>query len=415
MEQVRTTSAHVLVRAINPLEKKSYRIESIDLLRGLVMIIMALDHTRDFFHQPAMIDDPLNFATTTPILFMTRWITHFCAPVFVFLAGTSAFFQSSRKSTSELSRFLITRGLWLVFIEIAIINLAVSFDPTYTVIGLQTIWSIGISMVILGLAIRMPFAAILTVGLLIVFGHNALDFYEAQFPPNHNFNIFYSLLHRPGVYPLGGGHSLLILYPILSWSGLMMLGYCFGKLFTKFEGAERRKVLTWLGVGIILFFIALRATNIYGDARHWSQQKNGLFTLFSFIDTVKYPPSLMYMCMTIGPAILFIALWGNVKNGVTKFITVYGRVPFFYYVLHFTLIHILSTIAFFTRGHSFAQGIHTTSEGPMPPFNFIIPGEGYSLGVVYVVWIFVFVSLYPLCKWFSEYKQTHKQWWLSYL
>ena len=414
MERV-STAIPIHVHVSSPIQKRSYRIESIDLLRGLVMIIMALDHTRDFFHQPAMIDDPLNFATTTPVLFLTRWITHFCAPVFVFLAGTSAFFQSSRKSKSELSRFLITRGLWLIFIEVVVINLAVTFDPNYTVIGLQTIWSIGISMIFLGLAIWMPFSAILTVGLIIVFGHNALDFYEKQFPPNHTYNIVYSFLHRPGVYPLGGGHSLLILYPFLSWTGLMMLGYCFGKLFTKFEGIERRKVLTWFGIGIILFFIALRATNLYGDAFHWSKQKNGVFTVLSFINTVKYPPSLLYMCMTIGPAVLFIALWGNVKNGVTKFITVYGRVPFFYYVIHFTLIHILSTAAFFARGHSFSQGIHTTSEGPLPPFNFLIPGEGYSLWVVYLVWIFVFVSLYPLCKWFSEYKQTHKQWWLSYL
>jgi uncharacterized membrane protein len=361
------------------------------------MIIMALDHTRDFFHQPAMVDDPLNYATTTPALFLTRWITHFCAPVFVFLAGTSAFFQSSRKSKGELSKFLITRGLWLVFIEVVVINLAVTFDPNYTVIGLQTIWSIGISMIILGLAIWMPFAAILTIATLIVFGHNALDFYEQHFAPEHTYNIFYSLLHRPGLYPLGGGRSLLILYPILSWAGLMMLGYCFGKLFTRYEGLQRRKVLTLLGSGIILFFIALRATNWYGDANHWTTQKNNLFTVFSFINTVKYPPSLLYMCMTIGPAILFIAWWGNVKNAVTKFITVYGRVPFFYYVIHFTLIHILSTVAFFARGHSFTQGIHTTAEGPVPPFNFIIPGEGYSLGIVYLVWVFVFVSLYPLC------------------
>jgi uncharacterized membrane protein len=396
-------------------EKRSYRIESIDLLRGLVMIIMALDHTRDFFHQPAMIDDPLNFATTTPILFFTRWITHFCAPVFVFLAGTSAFFQSSRKTTGELSKFLITRGLWLIFIEVVVVNLIVSFDPGYSVIALQTIWSIGISMVLLGLAIWLPFSAILTIGLLIVFGHNALDFYQQQLPRNHTYNIFYSLLHRPGIYPLGQGHSLLVLYPFLPWTGLMMLGYCFGKLFTRYEGAERRKVLTWLGLGIILFFIALRATNLYGDALHWSKQKSGIFTVLSFVDTVKYPPSLLYMCMTIGPAILFIAWWGNVKNGITKFITVYGKVPFFYYVLHFFLIHLLSMAAFFTRGHSFAQGTHITSQGPLPPFNFLIPGEGYSLGIVYLVWLFVVISLYPLCKWFSEYKRTHKQWWLSYL
>lgn len=414
MERVSNVTP-IRVHVSSPLQKTSYRIESIDLLRGLVMIIMALDHTRDFFHKTAFTDDPLNFATTTPALFLTRWITHFCAPVFVFLAGTSAFFQSSRKSTAELSRFLLTRGLWLILIEILVINLAVSFDPNYTVVGLQTIWSIGISMIILGLVIWMPFSAILTVGLIIVFGHNILDLYEKQFPTNHTYNILYSFLHRPGVYPLGGGHSLLILYPFLSWAGLMMLGYCFGKLFTRYEGAERRKVLTWLGLGIILFFIALRATNVYGDANHWTTKKNALFTVFSFIDTVKYPPSLLYMCMTIGPAILFIALWGNIKNGLTKFITVYGRVPFFYYVLHFTLIHILSTAAFFMRGHSFKEGLYTTSQGPLPPFNFIVPGEGYSLWIVYLVWIFVFVSLYPLCKWFSEYKQTHKQWWLSYL
>jgi uncharacterized membrane protein len=339
MERV-STATPIHVHVGSPLQKRSYRIESIDLLRGLVMIIMALDHTRDFFHQPAMIDDPLNMATTTPILFFTRWITHFCAPVFVFLAGTSALFQSGRKSKAELSKFLITRGLWLVLIEIIVVNLAVTFDPTYTMIGLQTIWSIGISMILLGLAIWMPFSAILTIGLVIVFGHNALDFYEKQFPPNHTYNIFYSLLHRPGFYSLGGGRSLLILYPFLPWTGLMMLGYCFGKLFKKYEGAERRKVLTRLGLGIILFFIALRATNLYGDAQHWSQQKNGLFTILSFINTVKYPPSLLYMCMTIGPAVLFVALWGNVKNGVAKFITVYGRVPFFYYVLHFTWVHI---------------------------------------------------------------------------
>lgn len=414
MERV-STGTPIHVHVSSPLQKRSYRIESIDLLRGLAMIIMALDHTRDFFHITADTANPLDLNTTTPQLFFTRWITHFCAPVFVFLAGTSAFFQSSRKSKPELSKFLITRGLWLVFIEVVIMNFAFSFDPTFSVIGLQTIWAIGISMILLGLAIRLPFTAILTMGLIIVLGHNALDFYEQQFPPDHQYNIVYSFLHHQGLYSLTKNHNLLIFYPFLPWTGLMMLGYCFGKLFMKYEGMRRRKVLTWLGLGIVLFFIVLRATNLYGDAQHWSQQKNSLFTLMSFINTVKYPPSLLYMCMTIGPAILFVAWWGNVKNGVTKFITVYGKVPFFYYVIHFYLIHLLSMAAFFSRGHSFAQGIHSLKEGPVPPFNFIIPGEGYSLWIVYLVWIFVFVSLYPLCKWFSQYKQTHKQWWLSYL
>ena len=410
MQIIRTTPSTVLVRASIPLEKRSYRIESIDLLRGLVMIIMALDHTRDFFHQPAMIDDPLNFATTTPILFFTRWITHFCAPIFVFLAGTSAFFQSSRKSKPELSRFLITRGLWLVLIEIVVINFAFTFDPNYTVIGLQTIWSIGISMIILGFAIRMPFPAILATGLIIVLGHNALDFYEKQFPRDHVYNIAYSFLHHPGLYPLGGGHSLLIFYPFLPWCGLMMLGYCFGKLFTSYEGAQRRKVLTRLGLGIILFFIALRATNLYGDASHWSVQKNAVFTLMSFVNTVKYPPSLLYMCMTIGPAILFIALWGNVKNGVTKFITVYGKVPFFYYVLHFYLLHCILVIIFFATGHNSSE-----IAAPGVPFMFRPVKFGYGLVGVCIIWLGVVASLYLPCRWFHQYKSNHSQWWLKYL
>lgn len=412
MERVATVKpVHVHVGSL-PL-KRTYRIESIDLLRGLVMIIMALDHTRDFFHQPAFTDDPLNFATTTPFLFFTRWITHFCAPVFVFLAGTSAFFQSQRKTKAELSRFLISRGLWLVAIEIIVINFAFSFDPHYSLIALQTIWSIGISMIFLGLAIWMPFSAILAVGLLIVLGHNTLDFYEQQFPPNHQYNIIYAFLHHPGLYALNKDHSLLILYPFLPWTGLMMVGYGFGRLFTAYEGAKRTKVLTALGLAVLLLFVALRAGNWYGDAQHWTRQKNGVFTVLSFVNTVKYPPSLLYMCMTIGPAILFIAWWGSAKNAVTRFITVYGRVPFFYYVLHFYLIHLLSAAAFFSRGHSFREGIRASTQ-PVN-FNFLIPGEGYSLWVVYLVWIFVFVSLYPLCKWFSQYKLTHRQWWLSYL
>ena len=391
--------------------QKSFRIDSIDLLRGLVMIIMALDHTRDFFHKTAWSDDPLNFATTTPLLFLTRWITHFCAPVFVFLTGASAWFQSARKGKKELSLFLITRGLWLVFIEIVVINFAFSFDPNYGLIGLQTIWSIGISMIILGLMIWLPFTAIFIIGLAIVLGHNSLDFYEAgRMGP---YPLLYSLLHRTGIYNLGGGHQLLVFYPFLSWAGLMMLGYCFGKLFTIYDGPQRKKVLTWLGLGIIAFFIALRATNLYGNPEHWSTQKTGVFTVLSFIDTHKYPPSLLYMCMTIGPAILFVAWFGNIKNKLSKIITVYGRVPFFYYVLHFFLIHLLSMIFYLSRGHSFAEGM-APRNGVVP--QFIDPNEGYSLWVVYLGWLFVVASLYPLCKWFSDYKLRHRgKKWLSYL
>lgn len=395
----------------SPSLQKSFRIDSIDFLRGLVMIIMALDHTRDFFHKPAWTDDPLNFATTTPILFLTRWITHFCAPVFVFLSGASAWFQSLRKSKKELSLFLIKRGLWLILIEVTIVTFSFSFDIHFGLIGLQTIWAIGISMVVLGLMIRLPFTVIFIIGSIIVLGHNALDFYERGRMGSYPF--LYSLMHIPGVYTLWKGHQLFAFYPFLPWAGLMMLGYCFGKLFTTYEGVQRRKVLTWLGLGIIIFFIALRATNLYGNPFPWSKQKNSLFTVLSFINTHKYPPSLLYMCMTIGPAILFLAWFGNIKSRLSRIITVYGRVPFFYYVIHFYLIHLLSAIFYLSRGHSFAEGM---APRPFLIPQFIDPQEGYSLGLVYILWFLIVASLYPVCKWFSDYKLRHRdKKWLSYL
>ena len=391
--------------------KNSYRIDSIDLLRGLVMIIMALDHTRDFFHRDAWTSDPLNPATTTPILYFTRWITHLCAPIFVFLAGSGAYFQSLRKTKKQLSLFLIKRGLWLFFIEIVVLNFAFSFDVHYRLFVLQTIWSIGMSMIILGLMIWLPFRAIFITGLVIVLGHNSLDFFEKN---NPNTGWLYDLVHRPGQFPLWGNHALFIFYPFLPWSGLMMLGYCFGKLFLKFEGIERRKMLLWLGFGALAFFTVLRATNGYGDPLHWSTQRSALYTFFSFMNVQKYPPSLLYMCATVGIGILFLAFVGNVKNGLTKFITVYGRVPFLYYILHFFLIHLVSGICYLSRGHSWAEGIKTQQGGFVP--QFLAPGEGYSLFTVYIIWICIVLSLYPVCKWFSDYKQAHREkWWLSYL
>jgi uncharacterized membrane protein len=408
-----TLAAPKIERQFPPLtQKPSYRIDAIDLLRGLVMIIMALDHTRDFFHKPAWTSDPLDLATTTPILYFTRWITHFCAPVFVFLAGTGAFFQSQRKTKKDLSLFLIKRGLWLLIVELVILNFAFTFDVHYSLIALQTIWSIGISMIILGLMVWLPFPVILATGAVIVLGHNLLDYYESGLK-GASPGWLYSLVHQPGFYKLWDGHNLFILYPFLPWAGLMMLGYCFGKLFLKFEGAERKKILLWLGFGVIALFVLIRATDNYGDPGHWSKQKDGVFTFLSFMKVQKYPPSLLYMLATIGPAIIFLALAGNVRNRLTKFITVYGRVPFLYYILHFFLIHLVSAICFLSRGHSFQEGLK-----PNPPLipQFAAPNEGYSLAMVYVIWLCIVISLYPVCKWFSEYKQKHREkWWLGYL
>lgn len=403
MEAVLTSPAQATAISTS---RAIYRINSIDLLRGIVMVIMALDHVRDFFHIGAFTADPLDLQTTSPLLFFTRWITHFCAPIFVFLSGASAYFQSSRKTTKELSGFLIKRGLWLILVELAIITLAISFDVTYSIFFLQVIWAIGISMVLLGLVIWLPFYAILSIGLIIVLGHNIFD--TINLPQG----MFWDLLFRQGFHNIGGGRTLGILYPFLPWTGLMFLGYCFGKLFVDTPAEKRRSKLLLLSAVIILLFISLRATNAYGDPGLWSSQKNGLYTVLSFINTTKYPPSLLYICMTIGPAILFLALIGNRETSLSKIITVYGKVPFFYYVLHFFLIHLVSAILFLSRGHSFSEGVNGV---PGFPFKFLIPGEGVSLGMTYLVWVAVVVALYPLCKWFSEYKKTHKQWWLSYL
>lgn len=389
---------------------KPTRIESIDLLRGLVMIIMALDHTRNFIHEGALVADPLDLATTNPALFFTRWVTHFCAPIFVFLAGTSAFLQGQRKTKKELAAFLIKRGLWLILVEVTLITFGITFDITFNIFFLQVIWAIGISMVLLGLMIWLPFKAILATGLLIVIGHNSLDFYEAANPGNSS--LFYSLLHRQNFIPFGNGRILGILYPFLPWTGLMLLGYCFGKLFTAYDGSARRTLLLKLGASVIALFVVLRFINVYGDPSPWSEQKTAFLSVLSFINTTKYPPSLLFMCMTIGPAIIFLALAGKVKSAVARVITIYGKVPFFYYILHFYLIHLTAVIFSLLRGHSFSEGANG-AQGI--PFKFVFPAEGLSLGGTYLVWMGIVALLYPACKWFSNYKQTHRQWWLSYL
>ena len=394
-----------------PAELKSNRIQSVDLLRGLVMIIMALDHTRDFFHAGAFTGDPLDAANTTAPLYFTRWVTHFCAPSFVFLAGLSAWLQGIRKSKRELSRFLITRGLWLMLLEVTVVNFGITGDIYFSYFILQTIWSIGISMFFLGFVILLPYQIILSLGLLIVFGHNLLD--DAERARQGAVPLWWNFLHLPKVVPLGGGRSLGIFYPFLLWTGLMILGYCSGKIFTRYKPEQRNKILLLLGIVALLLFTVLRFINVYGDPGSWSTQKNAMRTFFSFMNVQKYPPSLLFMCATIGGALLFLFFFRNAKGWWTKIIKVYGRVPFFYYILHFYLLNMLSVIDYLSRGHTLAEGVKGI---PGLPFKFTTPGEGYNLWVVYAVWISVVVLLYPLCKWYDAYKLNHKEkWWLSYL
>ncbi len=385
------------------------RITSLDLLRGLVMIIMALDHVRDFIHYDAFLHDPLDLGTTSPLLFFTRWITHFCAPVFVFLAGTSIFLQGLRKPPAELGMLLFTRGLWLIFVEVVIITIAWTFDLSFNVMIMQVIWAIGISMFLMGAIIHLPYTAILALGIVIVAGHNALDSYEAT-----HTGFWWDLLHNGNfaMYEFAG-INLVIVYPFLPWLGVMMLGYCFGAFYKpSVEPAVRKRMLMYWGTGLILFFVALRFTNLYGDPVPWSAQQTPFYTFMSFLNTYKYPPSLLFLCMTIGPSLLFLAAFEGMKNKATEWVSVFGRVPFLYYVVHLYLIHFISMLLFLSRGHSLSE---QTPDIFGIPFKFMIVGEGYSLTITYLIWIGVVIVLYPLCKWFSDVKRRKRSVWLSYL
>ena len=395
-------------------EATQKRIDSIDVLRGIVMVIMAIDHVRDFLHQGAYLDDPLNISTTTPVLFFTRWITHLCAPTFVFLSGLSIYLQSTRKSSSELSSFLIKRGLWLIFVEFGLITLGMTFNPFYSLLIMQVIWAIGISMIILGFLSRLPYKILLAIGLFIVLGHNALDFLEAE--PGFKAGFWWDLFHHGSfaIYPIAKDHFIAIMYPFVPWTGLMILGYCFGIFFTsKFTSEHRQKILLRFGLSLIGFFILLRGINLYGDPNPWTPQNTMFHTFLSFIKVHKYPPSLAYMSVMIGFAILALSFLETIQNKITKAFRVFGRTAFFYYILHFYLVHTICMILYFSRGHSLVEAINSLQTFP---FLFSIKGEGYSLGFVYLIWMLIISGLYPLCKWYDSYKTAHKEkWWLSYL
>jgi uncharacterized membrane protein len=393
--------------------ESKYRVESIDMLRGIVMIIMALDHVRDFFHIDAYTDDPLNLTTTTPILFFTRWITHLCAPTFVFLSGVSIYLQTLRKTKKELSAFVIKRGLWLIVFECTVMTFIANFDPLFHIIPLAVIWAIGISMVILGILIRLPYQVIFVIGMTIVLGHNALDVAESA--PDFRGGLFLDLFHSGAfkTYTFAPGHSVFIIYPFLPWTGLMILGYCAGVFFTSsYTPDARKKIALGIGISLIASFVILRSINGYGDPFPWRSQDTVLKTFFAFMKVHKYPPSLMYMAVTIGISFILLSALERVRNGFTTVTTVFGRTALFYYAFHFLVMHVVLMILFFI------QGEHTVQEAidAKTPFLFVMPGEGFSLGLVYAIWVTLVASLYPVCSWYDRYKTSHKEkWWLSYL
>lgn len=390
------------------------RIESIDILRGIVMVIMALDHTRDFFHATAWTDDPLNLKTTTVALFFTRFVTHFCAPTFVFLSGTSIYLQSLRKRPQELFLFLITRGMWLILLEVTIVTIGETFNFQLGLVILQVIWVIGMSMVLLAFLQKLPFRVLLLLGLVIVFGHNLLDFPERE--PGFRAGFWWELLHHGmfAVYPIAPGHVLAIVYPLLPWLGLMIMGYCFGIFFSGDYTSEQRSTLfKKIGIGLLLFFVVLRFINVYGDPYPWSVQKDPVFTVLSFIKVHKYPPSLLYMCLTVGVSVFALSFLENVKNGFFEVMRTYGRVAFFYYLIHWYILHGLAFLYFRFNGHDEAFAIELSKNIPM---RYVVPNDGLPLPIIYVIWLCFIIGFYPVCQRYDAYKTRHpEKRWLRYL
>ncbi|MBP7800616.1 MAG: DUF1624 domain-containing protein [Saprospiraceae bacterium] len=396
------------------------RIQSIDILRGLVMVIMALDHVRDFFFKADISDgggslatSPTDLDTTTPGLFFTRWITHFCAPIFLLLAGTSAYLITQKKPLKEVSLFLLKRGIWLVFVEIIIITFGWTFNPLFNVLILQVIWAIGISMILLSFIIYLPFRIIFLIGVLIVIGHNLLDYSIIKTALQGGFLSDLIYFANFSAYELGTNHMLMIVYAFLPWTGVMILGYCLGKIFENHVDAEKRKKYLWRGgVSLLLLFIIVRTLNGYGDPMPWgSHHRGGFFTFLSFINVNKYPPSLDFLSLTLGIGMLLLLMFENLQNKLTAVFNIYGRVPFFYYVLHFYIIHLIAVIIFFINGFASSQIVT-----PGSPFFFRPPELGYGLIGVYVIWIIVVLILYPMCKKYDIYKTSHikLKWWLRY-
>lgn len=383
------------------------RIESIDLLKGLVMVIMALDHVRDYFHYAAFMFDPGDLTKTTLPIYFTRFVTNFCAPAFSFLAGLSVFMIGKRKLPAELSIFLIKRGLWLVFIEIIIVSFGWKFDVHFRHIGLQTIWQLGISMIVLAGLIHLPKTFILIFSCVIIFGHNLLD--------NIHFdgNYLWAILHERQLFEWTEGHYFRTAYPLLPWIAVMSLGYCLGSLYNaSFDTIKRKKILNGLGYGSLALFLILTGINKYGDPFPWTNYGDFPKTLMSILNANKYPPSLLYLLITLGGTFFFLANSEKLKGNIVNFFCVFGRVPFFYYIIHIYLIHIIAAFAANYTGFGWQALV-------LPQFiNGVasLKGYGFNLIMVYSIWIIVVLLLFPICKKFDKYKQSHKEkWWLSYL
>jgi uncharacterized membrane protein len=373
------------------------RIASIDVLRGLVMVLMALDHVRDMVTQPR---GGVDFARAGAALFFTRWITHFCAPTFVLLAGTSAFLYGALRRKGETARFLLTRGLWLVFVELTVVNFAWSFNLR-SGIALQVIWAIGCSMIALSGLVWLPTAAVAVVGAAMVLGHNLLDGIQ---PVPAEASPSWRLLHIPGLLAVNGTPIAYVVYPLIPWIGVMALGYAIGPCFAGPDPGRSRRLLQ-SGAVLTLAFVVLRAFNLYGEPSAWAGE--GAATLIGFLNTTKYPPSLQFLLMTLGPALLLLGWFERLGGRIAAALATIGRVPFFYYVIHLFVIHALALVI------GLAQGFRARDVAVM--FFDYPPSFGVGLAAAYLLWVATVLALYPACVWFAGVKARRREWWLSYV
>jgi uncharacterized membrane protein len=393
------------------------RLPSIDIARGLVMIIMALDHTRDFLHVDALAHSPTDLATTTPVLFFTRWITHLCAPAFVFLSGASvALSQSTSTDIQAARRFLLHRGIILVLIEFTIVNFALSFDLHFRLLIFEVIATIGMGFIFLSFLSRLPLKILLVLTLLLFFGHDLLT-PSAQMaaditPPGAltmTARFIRALFLSPNAFALTPHLLFVIAYPALPWLGIMLAGFVAGRWFQRPVG-QRKKLFLRLGLAALGLFVLLRFTNLYGDPDHWSVQKNTVFTVLSFFNVSKYPPSLLFSLVTLGVMFLILSAVDARDNKTTRVLLVYGRTPLFYFIIHLYLIHLILLFIVFLQGFS-------PKDLNFAPFQFGRPATGFGLPLagVYAVWLGVVIALYPLCRWYGRYKAAHpERQWLRY-
>jgi uncharacterized membrane protein len=391
------------------------RVTSVDALRGFVMVLMALDHTREFFTNWA--GNPLDPQHTTFMLYLTRWMTHLCAPVFVFLAGTSIFLQRRRKTRRQLSNLLLTRGLWLMIVELTLVQLVFNFNWQWNVQLLEVIWAIGASMMIMAALIHLGVRWNLLVGALLILGHNALD--GVAVASFGRLGWLWHLLHVPGLAtaPPVTPPIIVVAYPLLPWVGVMALGYAFGSVSLK-ERNWRLRFELRAGAAMLAVFVLLRWSNLYGDPEQWAAQANWWRTLLSFFNVQKYPPSLLFLLATLGiSALVMVAIESAEGQGVCKrarsVLEVYGRVPFFYFLLHIALIHLLALIISGASGGDWRWWLTEFPNGGVLTGH--PPGYGYGLGVIWCIWIFVVALCYPACKWYAGVKMRSRNPLLSYL